>query len=285
VSDEDVSGKIGKGSGNEAGNEGEGPKSKAIDEVEKKLMRMAEEEIERYVKQGYRPRVKGKYITLRKGNYERVVGPYSEELWELVQSVAKKYGGVGGAVEEERVQAAIAGTTRGTGYLQELKEMIRAEIGRTRELTEAFYDYGISVLLAALSKTGTSMEEFRKVAKGEVSLKTALSKAAETVFKALDLYQSDVVQRFEERIRALEEERDEARAAYAYAVAKMREVTRAVERCVDPMVRLERVIMAYLAGGNVDPNVLAVLLDRWLGIEAERVREEIRKQLSPLLVS
>jgi hypothetical protein len=247
---------------------------------------------EGYFAQGFKPLKRtwsGKsYISIKRGRRERVIGPYSDELWELVQSIYEKCRSgqftplEGSKLEDEQAQVAIAGPTEGMGYLQELKDMIRAEIGRTRELTEAFYDYGISVLLAALSKTGTSMEEFRKVAKGEVSLKTALSKAAETVFKALDLYQSDVVQRFEERIRALEEERDEARATYAHAVAKMKELARVVERFLEPLLRFERLIIFYLASCKVNANVLAMLLDKWLERIA-KVGEELKGQITSLL--
>lgn len=160
-------------------------------------------------------------------------------------------------------------------YLQELKDMIRAEIGKTRELTEAFYDYGINILLATLSKSGSSVEDFKKVAKGEASLRTALNKAAETVFRALDLYRSGAVRKLKERVRVLEEERDGARAAYAYAGAKMKEFARVVERSLEPLLRLEGLIMFYLTSCKVSADVLAMLLDVWLERIA-KVREEFK---------
>jgi hypothetical protein len=246
---------------------------------------------EGYFAQGFKPLKRtwsGKsYISIKRGRRERVIGPYSDELWELVQSIYEKCRSgqftplEGSKLEDEQAQVAIAGPTEVTGYLQELKDMIRAEIGRTRELTEAFYDYGISVLLVAISKSG-SMEDFKKVAKGEISLKAALSRAAETVFKALDLYQSDAVQRFEERIRVLEEERDEARAAHAYAVAKMKELARVVERSLEPLLRFERLIIFYLTSCKVNANVLAMLLDKWLERIA-KVGEELKGQITSLL--
>ena len=56
--------------------------------------------------------------------------------------------------KRERVEASVIGSmeggVKGPGYLEELKNMVRGQIGRTRELTEEFYNLGMGVLLASL---------------------------------------------------------------------------------------------------------------------------------------
>ncbi len=277
--------------------------------------------IQDYFDKGFRPNIKTvgnrKYITLKKGPYEKGLGPYSEERWKLLNSMyprkkhffpAEKVGErKGGELEEidERIKelqekglskeeivrimymegyptsklmmrglplaalgketeaitdrgvmAGIQGRTRGEGYLEELKEMIRGEISRTRELTELFYDVGLGVLLAALRKSGMKIDDYRKIALERGAVREALKVAGETAFKALEYYESDLVGK-------LEAERDEARVAYSLVAAQLKELTESLE----PKIRLERMIHTYLASGNVDANVLTTLIDKWLSIE------------------
>ena len=54
--------------------------------------------------------------------------------------------------DDESVMSAIAGTTKGPGYLDEFKTMIQQQISRSRELTDVFYNVGLGALLAALRK-------------------------------------------------------------------------------------------------------------------------------------
>jgi lambda repressor-like predicted transcriptional regulator len=160
-------------------------------------------------------------------------------------------------MEEKDLMTTLEGPAgRGEGYLAELKSMIRAEISRTRELTELFYDVGLGVLLAALRKSGMKMEDYRKIALERGAVREALKTAGETAFKALEYYESDVVSK-------LEEERDEARVAYSLIAAQLKELTESL----DPKVRLEKMIHTYLASGNVDVSVLTTLIDKWLNIE------------------
>lgn len=50
-----------------------------------------ESEIEGLINEGWKPRIKKKknrrYITLRKGNKEKSLGPYTDELWEKVKPI------------------------------------------------------------------------------------------------------------------------------------------------------------------------------------------------------
>jgi len=160
-------------------------------------------------------------------------------------------------MEEKDLMTTLEGPAgRGEGYLAELKTMIRAEISRTRELTELFYDVGLGVLLAALRKSGMKIEDYRKIALERGAVREALKTAGETAFKALDYYESDTISK-------LEEERDEARVAYSLIAAKLKELTESL----DPKIRLEKMIHTYLASGNVDANVLTTLIDKWLNVE------------------
>jgi hypothetical protein len=161
-------------------------------------------------------------------------------------------------MEEERdLMATLEGPAgRAEGYLAELKTMIRSQISRTRELTELFYDVGLGVLLAALRKSGMKIEDYRKIALERGAVREALKMAGETAFKALEYYDSDMISK-------LEEERDEARVAYSLVAAQLKELTKSL----DPKFRLEQMIHTYLASGNVDPEVLTTLIDKWLNIE------------------
>jgi hypothetical protein len=238
--------------------------------------------IKDYIKKGYHPYiriVKGqRYITLKKGRNEVGLGLFSPQKWEFLISMypedvrrmlleRDESLATSEKAEDARdrtIMTLIEGAVRGEGYLQELKNMIRAQISRTREFTELCYNVGLGVLAAALSKSGINIDEFRKITKDEGPLRDALMTAAETAFKALEYYQSDV-------IKKLEEERDEARVAYSYVSAQLKSLMKEME----PKLRLERMINNYLLSGNVDPNVLTTLIDKWLAIEITEMRKEL----------
>jgi len=160
---------------------------------------------------------------------------------------------------EPAVLGAVEGVVKGTGYLQEIKDMVRLQVGRTRELTDEFYNLGLGVLLASLSKSGVSMDDFRKIASQQGPLRDAFKKAGDTAFKALEYYQSDLVTK-------VEAERDEARAYGSLLEVKLEEV----KRKLDPKVRLEKMIfnLVLLSGSvKVDPDALTTLIDQWLQLE------------------
>lgn len=161
--------------------------------------------------------------------------------------------------EEPSVLGAVEGAVRGTGYLQEIKDMVRLQVGRTRELTDEFYNLGLGVLLASLSKAGMSMDDFRKIASQQGPLRDAFKKAGETAFKALEYYQSDLIVK-------VEAERDEARAYGSLLETQIEDV----KRKIDPKMRMEKMIynLALLSGSvKVDPAALSSLVDKWLQLE------------------
>lgn len=160
---------------------------------------------------------------------------------------------------ETGVLGAVEGAVKGSGYLEELKNMVRSQIGRTRELTEEFYNLGLGVLLASLRKSGLSIEDFQKIALHEEPLKAALKQAGLTAFKALEYYQSGLITK-------VEDERDQARAYASILDARIEEV----KRKLDPKFRLEKMIynLVLLSGSmKVDPEALTSLVDKWLGLE------------------
>jgi len=187
----------------------------------------------------------------------------------LVTKFGGLYAKVMREIKSERVKedtsfmATVAGTTRGPGYLDEFKDMIRHQIGRSRELTEIFYNIGMGTLLASLSKSGMSMDAFRAIALKQTGLKEALEQAGATAFKALEYYQSNL-------ITTVEKERDEARAYSTVLKTQVEELL----KNMDPKFRLERMIQAYLLSGGVDANILMTLIDKWLAIEWEEIRIE-----------
>jgi hypothetical protein len=242
--------------------------------------------IKDYIKKGYHPYIRIKkgrrYIALKKGRNEVGLGLFTPQKWEFLISMypenvrkmllekdeslatSEKLEEKAEDARDRTIMTLIEGAVRGEGYLQELKNMIRAQISRTREFTELCYNVGLGVLAAALSKSGINIDEFRKITKDEGPLRDALMTAAETAFKALEYYQSDV-------IKKLEEERDEARVAYSYVSAQLKSLMKEME----PKLRLERMINNYLLSGNVDPNVLTTLIDKWLAIEITEMRKEL----------
>lgn len=160
--------------------------------------------------------------------------------------------------DDSSVQGAIAGTTKGPGYLDEFKTMIQRQIARNRELTEIFGDIGMGAVLAALRKSGMKIADFRAIALQRESLKTALEAAGDTIFKALEYYESD-------KILAVEAERDEARGYASYMEAAMEQL--------DPKMRMEKMIQLYLLRADVQPEVLMSMIDRWLALEMPTVAE------------
>lgn len=159
---------------------------------------------------------------------------------------------------------AMGGTVKGTGYLQEFKDMIQQQISRNRELTDVFYNIGLGSLLAALNKAGLSMEDFRKIALKKEGLREALESAGKTIFKALEYYESDLITK-------VEDERDGARAYATILETKVKELVESL----DPKIRLEKMVQAYLFSGNVEPDVLMALIDKWLAMEVAELKVEM----------
>ena len=159
------------------------------------------------------------------------------------------------------VTDAIAGTTKGPGYLDEFKTMIQQQISRSRELTDVFFNVGLGTILAALRKSGLSMEDFRKIALDKKGLREALQEAGETAFKALEYYQSDLITK-------VEAERDEARSYASILEVKTNELVQQI----DPKLRLEKMIVTYLLSGRVEPDTLMSLIDKWMSMEMAEIK-------------
>lgn len=160
---------------------------------------------------------------------------------------------------DDRIQSMLEGAVRGEGYLSEWKEMIRHLTSRTRELNQFCYSLGLGALTAALSKSGLSIDNFKLLVSEDQKLKKVFESAAETVFKALEYYKSDLVSR-------VEEERDEARAYASFLEAQLDEL----KRNIDPRLRLEKMIYNMVimsASTKIDPRVLSVLIEKWLELE------------------
>lgn len=166
--------------------------------------------------------------------------------------------------DEDSIMGVMAGTSKGPGYLEELKAMIQTQIGRSRELTEAFSNIGLGIVLASLRKSGMPIDRFKDIALNKGSLMTALERAGETAFKALEYYQSDLVTK-------VEDERDEARVYASVLETKVR----ALMKDLDPKFRLEKMILTYLLSGAPEPDTLMTLIDKWLSIELAEVRMEV----------
>lgn len=166
---------------------------------------------------------------------------------------------------EDRVQLDLQGRGGKDGWLVEIQTMIAAQVQKSRELTTFCFNQGLAVLLASLYKTGMTMDDFRKIALTQTGLAEALQKAAEIPYKALDAFESD-------RYALLENERDGARM-YASTLEVSRDE---LMKNLDPKIRLERMIISYLLSGNVDPNVLTPLIDKWLSLELEEIKMAVR---------
>lgn len=168
--------------------------------------------------------------------------------------------------EEAPILGAIAGPTKGPGWLEEVKEMVRSQMSRSRELTEVFSDIGLGILLASLSKSGMNMEEFQKIALKREGLRESLIRAGETAFKALEYFESDLVS-------SVEAERDDARAYASYLESQW--VT--LSKQLDPKFRLEKMIQTYLLSGGADGDILMSMIDKWISIEFTDMRLELMR--------
>ena len=270
--------------------------------------------IKEFFDAGFRPSIKRvgaySYITLKKGNTEKSLGTYSEERWRALMSIyprkvpsqlppiEEKLKELGDKVsrddaakllyeegyptqelmrvglplkslkiDRKDLAGAMEGNVRGPGYVDELKHMITKQISLSREFAEACTNAGVQVVLAALKKTPVAPEEYRAIFKNVDSLTSIVDKATDTALRALDAYNSD-------QYRKLEEERDEARFAYSMMAARMKELTESL----DPSLSIEKMIHTYLMSGNVDPNVLMSLLDKWLTLKFEAIKAEAIEQ-------
>ena len=167
-------------------------------------------------------------------------------------------------VDDNTIQAIIAGVPgKGLGYIAEWKELVRHQMSTSRQLTNVFYDLGLTILLASLSKSGLTIEEFSKIFKEEGQLRAALTTASETAFNALEYYKADAMSN-------LEKERDEARAYSILLEDSMDKVSKELEQALDPKLRLEKMIynMVLMSGSTpIDPQALQTLINSWLTIE------------------
>jgi len=179
------------------------------------------------------------------------------------------------SVDDEEVQSVIAGSPgKGSGYLSEWKELVRRQMSQSRQLTEVFYDLGLSVLLASLSKSALTTDEYRQIFAEPGKLREALMGASQTAFKALEYYKADAM-------KALEKERDDARSYASLLESEFAKIAKSLDEALDPKLRLEKMIynLVLMSGTSpVDPNAIATLLDKWLAIEISlpTVSEAIR---------
>jgi len=165
----------------------------------------------------------------------------------------------GSEVDDRTVQSAVKGATRGPGYLQELKDMIRTQISLSREFAEACTTAGVKVLFAALKMGGVSEEEIGQITTNVGALENVVDKATKMALKAIEYYDA-------ERIEQLERERDEARAMVVLLEAQLDKI----KQSLDPLVRLERMIynLALLSGTvKVDHNVIMAIMEKWLAMQ------------------
>lgn len=223
------------------------------------------------IEQGYRPyrRVKGKraYITLKRGREERSLGLYTPERWNKITALYEEHKPAEkptpGVSPEVTLMKGLQGSTKGPGYLQEFKEMIRAQISKSSELTQFCFNVGLAVLLAALGRSKLNSQEYKRIALNQGSLKDALQRAAETAFTALESLDVDIVKK-------LENERDEARVMVTRLEIKLEKLLKAVH----PKLFLERLIQTCLLCGNADPRLIHDLVQKWLSIKiAESLSE------------
>jgi len=136
-----------------------------------------------------------------------------------------------GKMDDDSTQAILASGTRGTGYMQELKDMVRRQVSLSSEFASACTNAGVQVVLSALRRTELKPEEVRRVFTDKDNLKAVVDKATETALKALEYYDSD-------RITKVENERDEARAYACLLEAQIDDI----KRRLDPKFRLEKMI-------------------------------------------
>lgn len=167
-------------------------------------------------------------------------------------------------LSDESVQAALRGATRGPGYLNELKSMIQKQISLSREFAESCTTAGVKVLFAALKIGGVNEEDISNITKDVGTLENVVNKATQAALKAIEYYDM-------EHIKRLEDERNEARAAYSLVAAQLREL----QRNLEPRKTLERLIHSYIVSGNTDGNVLTALIDKLLSMEMHELQSEV----------
>jgi hypothetical protein len=177
---------------------------------------------------------------------------------------------------EEGIMRELGGpTSRNKGYLMELQDTFAHIIMKDKELTKSFYSMGIASLFAALQKSGLSMDDFRKIAadvpgkEGDVNksaIEMALQRAGETIFKALEAYNADIIPK-------IEAERDEARFYASKLELQLEEINKKLE----PRQSLENMIykLAMLGGTNMNPAIITDLIDKWLQMQMPTIIEGV----------
>lgn len=232
---------------------GEEPPEEIPESPEERLS--FEERLEELEKRGLEKKAVCRTLVLEDYNNRLIVAKFGGLYAKVMREIKAEKG-----KEEAPLLGAIAGTAKGPGWLDEVKDMIRSQVSRSRELTEVFSDVGLGVLLAGLSKSGVTMEEFQRIALKREGLRDSLIRAGETAFKALEYYQSDLVSK-------VEAERDFARGEYIRLAADMRKLSEQL----DPPFRLERMINNYVLSGGADPTVLMPMIREWLGMERPKI--------------
>lgn len=164
------------------------------------------------------------------------------------------------AKEEDSHMAALAGPAKGEGYLDVQKERIRSEFSRDTVVMKFVVDLGWWVFLAALSKAGIPPETIRMMASDPEGLSKALVPIRETVFKALEYYDPD-------KINKVEGERNEAQL---YA-AKVEVAIDNLKNQMTPRNELLQLIMACLMSGSFNVDAYTILLNKLLSLEVAEV--------------
>jgi hypothetical protein len=184
-------------------------------------------------------------------------GLYAKVVREIKEERAK---------EEDSHLAALAGTAKGEGYLDEQKARMRHEFSRDTVVMKFIVDLGWMAFFAGLSKTDIPPEKILAMASEPEGFQKAMAPVGETVTKALECYPNSAA-----TINKLEDERDEARAAYILLKTQVDDLAKRLT----PSVRLEKMISAYILSGNFNPEALSVLLEKWLAVQVMALRKEV----------
>jgi hypothetical protein len=163
--------------------------------------------------------------------------------------------------DESLVEKVTGPPGKSVGLAEPLRDMVRITIGRSTELTEVCNSVGLAALFAALAKSGLSMEDFKKIGLSKGSLREALEKGGEIIFRALECYDSN-------RFKELEEERDEARAYASMLSAQSKELIKQL----NPKLELKSLMDSYILSGGVDDKIVTTLIDKWLSIEVGEIK-------------
>jgi hypothetical protein len=197
-------------------------------------------------------------LVLENYNNRLIVATFGGLYAKVVREVKEER-----AKEEDSHIAALAGTAKGEGYLDEQKARMRFEFSRDTVVMKFIVDLGWMAFFAGLPKTDIPPEKILVMASDPEGFPKALAPISETVIKALKYYQSEAVSK-------VEAERDEARAAYTVLKTQVDDLAKKLT----PGIRLERMITAYLLSGNVTPEALSELLGtyrQWLSMEKEAI--------------